>query len=221
MSDGQTIGEEFYAAYAAGTLDPALVLLVETQAALREDVRRRLHLSDTIGAAFLDRETPARLSDAALEKTLAQLDLIEKKPSASVRAARIAGSILDELIVLPEPLKEKALVAAGESGWKFGGPGLKTMPLNIHGDAKVEILRIEPGHGAPRHTHQGSEYTLVVRGGFTDSAGSYGPGDLCIAGPQHTHQPIADEGEICYALAVTDGDLKFTGWLGVLQKLFG
>lgn len=220
MPDRHNIGEEFYSAYAAGTLDPALVLLVETQAALREDVRRLLHLSDTIAASFLEREVPARLSDNALSRTLAQLDLIELPQSKAVQAARVAGSILDELIVLPEPLKEKALIAAGESGWKFGGPGLKTMALDIMSDAKVELLRIEPGHGAPRHTHDGNEYTLVVAGAFTDETGTYGPGDLSIAGPDHTHRPIADEGDICYALAVTDGNLRFTGWLGVLQRVF-
>ena len=36
------MNQEFYSAYAAGTLDPALQLLVETQAAIRDDVRERL-----------------------------------------------------------------------------------------------------------------------------------------------------------------------------------
>ena len=95
------------------------------------------------------------------------------------------------------------------------------MQIDVASEAKVELLRIEPGHGAPRHTHEGTEYTLVVSGGFTDENGSYGPGEVSIVDSSHTHQPIADPGEICYALAVTDGNLKFTGWLGALQKLFG
>lgn len=221
MPDRQHIGDQFFSAYAAGTLDPALILLVETQAALREDVRRKLHLADAVAGAFLDMETPARLSDSALDRALALIDGLEAAPETTRKAARTAGAILDELIILPEPLREKALQAAGEAGWKFASPGLKTMPLALQSEAKVEILRIEPGCGAPRHTHEGNEYTLVVSGGFTDENGSYGPGDMSIAGPQDTHQPIADPGEVCYALAVTDGQLKFTGWLGLLQKLFG
>lgn len=221
LSDRQNIGDEFYGAYAAGTLDPALILLIETQAALREDIRRALHLSDTIAGTFLEREKPARMSDHALSKALAQIDLLERPESKSVTAARMAGSILDELIILPEPLKEKAMFAAGEAGWKFAGPGLKTMPLNVASEAKVELLRIEPGHGAPRHTHEGNEYTLVVTGSFTDETGTYGPGEMSIAGPDLMHQPIADDGDICFALAVTDGNLKFTGWLGMLQRVFG
>lgn len=221
MPDGRNIGEEFYSAYAAGALDPALTLLIETQAAIREDVRRLLHVSDSIAGAFLERETPAVMSDNALQKALLELDLLQENGAKPIAAAEIAGSILDELILLPEPLQEKALIAAGNSGWKFGGPGLKLMQIDVASEAKVELLRIEPGHGAPRHTHEGTEYTLVVSGGFTDENGSYGPGEVSIVDSSHTHQPIADPGEICYALAVTDGNLKFTGWLGALQKLFG
>ncbi|MEO1189022.1 MAG: cupin domain-containing protein, partial [Pseudomonadota bacterium] len=29
----------------------------------------------------------------------------------------------------------------------------------------------------PKHSHHGSEFTLVVAGGFTDESGSFGPGD--------------------------------------------
>ncbi len=221
LSHGQAIGDEFYSAYAAGTLDPALILLVETQAALREDVRRELHAADTVAGVFLERESPANMSEMSLTRTLNAIDKLDISAERNERAARTAGSILDELIVLPEPLKAKALAAAGEAGWKFGGPGLKVMPLELDSEASVELLRIEPGHGAPRHSHSGQEYTLVVTGGFTDENGSYGPGDLSIAGPHDTHQPIADPGETCYALAVSDGGRKFTGWLGVAQKLFG
>lgn len=221
MPAGQTINEEFFGAYAAGTLDPALILLVETQAALREDVRRKLHLADTIAGGFLELETPVRMTDGSLDRALARLDEHSASPDLQRKAARKAGSILNELIVLPEPLKEKALLASGGKGWKFAGPGLKTLSLDVNSDTNVELLRIEPGSGAPRHTHMGNEYTLVVTGSFTDEVGTYGPGDISIAGPEDTHQPIANPGEICFALAVTDGGLKFTGWLGAVQRFLG
>ena len=220
MTDGQTIGEEFYAAYAAGTLDPALVLLVETQAALREDVRRSLHFADAISSYFLKTEKTIAMSEAALPQTLALLQDNETNTDTSRKAARIAGNILEELILLPEPLRQRALQAAGQTGWKFGGHGLKVMPLRMDGDATVELLRIEPGSGAPRHTHDGQEYTLVVSGAFTDETGTYGPGDLSIAGPDCEHRPVADPGVTCFALAVRDGDLRFKGALGLLQRIF-
>ncbi|MEM6850922.1 MAG: cupin domain-containing protein, partial [Pseudomonadota bacterium] len=83
---------------------------------------------------------------------------------------------------------------------------------------KVDLLRIQPGFGAPRHTHEGAEITLVVRGAFSDETGRYGPGDVSIASQAVTHRPIAEEGETCYALSVTDAPLAFTGALGWLQR---
>ena len=220
MSEEQKFGEEFYSAYAAGTLDPALILLIETQASLKENVRRMLHMADCVSTIFFEAEKPARMNASALDKTLSMIDQIEQAGANPLPSASTAGNILDEMITLPEPLRDRALKAAGGSGWKFGGPGLKSLPLDIKSSAKVELIRIEPGCGAPEHTHTGQEYTLVVAGGFTDETGSYGPGDLSIAGPDDHHRPIADEGEVCYALAVTDGELQFKGWLGVVQKLF-
>ena len=34
-------------------------------------------------------------------------------------------------------------------------------------------------------------------------------------------EPVGDEGEVCYALAVRDGGLRFTGMMGFLQRLLG
>ncbi|MBL4544621.1 MAG: cupin domain-containing protein [Oceanicaulis sp.] len=35
----------------------------------------------------------------------------------------------------------------------------------------------------PHHGHDGTEFTLVLSGGFSDGRGSYGPGDVCMANP--------------------------------------
>ena len=60
-----------------------------------------------------------------------------------------------------------------------------------------------------------------MAGGFSDERGSYGPGEVVINGPSDLHQPVGDEGEVCYALAVRDGGLRFTGVMGLLQRLMG
>ena len=221
MSDNHHPGEEFYSAYSAGKLDAALALLVETQAALRSDVRRRLQTADSVGGYFLEKEKPAPMSFRATERALKRIDSSKPETGEVRKAAGVATRILEELIMLPEPLQDWALQSSVEGGWKYGGKGLRILPMNVSNDVTTELLRIEPGCGAPRHTHAGSEYTLVVSGGFSDEYGSYGPGDVSVVGSDHTHKPVADEGEVCFALAVRDGGLKFEGLLGVLQKIFG
>jgi len=210
---------ELYAAYAAGRLDAGFVLLLETQAALRPDLGGPLLVMDAMGGVFLESEGEAVMSANALGAALAAL---EAGPApVQRRAASQAGERLDELIRLPQPLQDFAFEAAAREGWKSHGRGLAVMPLHLDGQTECELLRIEPGCGAPRHTHRGNEFTLVVAGGFTDEMGSYGPGDVSVAGPEDIHQPVADPGEVCLALAVRDGGLQFTGMLGIVQRLLG
>ena len=85
---------------------------------------------------------------------------------------------------------------------------------------KVELLKIAAGRAVPRHTHKGDELTLVLAGGFTDDTGHYGKGDFAFADGERVHQPHADEGEDCIALAVLDAPVVPTGALHRLLHPF-
>lgn len=211
---------ELYSAYAAGCLDPSFALLVETQAAIRQDISTAISVGELVSGIFLERETPGAMRADALDRVFAAIDADTPMESRR-RAARSAGEALSELLDLPEPLRDAALEAASESGWKFVAPGLKRLKLDTGGVAETELFRIAPGAAVPRHTHEGLEYTLVVAGGFTDETGAYGPGDLSVKSGEDTHQPVADDDGVCIALAVRDGGLKFTGAMGFVQRLMG
>jgi putative transcriptional regulator len=220
-------GSELYAAYASGGLDPALQLLVETQAALQPRLAARLAVADTVAGLMLETEVPAPLRKGALDAVMAQIDVDEGCNRAAPAAARhqqamkAAKSALDELIALPEPLRDHVFRAVEAGGWRFAGPGIRVMPIQVGGRAKVELMRMEPGAAAPQHSHKGHEYTLVLSGGFSDGTASYGPGALSVAGPDHTHRPVADADGVCIALAVCEAPLAFRGLLGVIQRLVG
>ncbi len=72
----------------------------------------------------------------------------------------------------------------------------------------------------PNHTHGGNEMTLVLAGGFSDDTGHYERGDVSIADDELVHTPVADPGEDCICLAVTDAPLKLTGPIGRIVNLF-
>jgi putative transcriptional regulator len=222
MSDATpTRFSELYAAYAAGCLDPAFALMVETQSVLRPDIRASVAASEMIAGCVFETAPEAALSDGALDRALAAIDALDADAPLSVKAGRAAGAAMNEILVLPEPLRTTALDAVGKAGWKNVAHGLKRMKLDAGSGLEAELYRIMPGSRIPRHTHAGGEYTLVVAGGFTDERGSYGPGDAMYNGPEDTHQPVADEGEICFALTVRDGGLHFTGMLGLVQRVLG
>jgi putative transcriptional regulator len=207
-------------AYAAGVLDPAFHLLLETQAAVQPRAKVDLVVAEAVAGALLDRQAPAPMSTGALDRLFAQIDALGSPEASHQRAAQAAGSLIEEILSLPNPIQDHALEAIGQGEWAFAGPGLRVLKLDMSSACRVEILRIEPGWGAPRHSHNGSEFTLVMKGAFSDARGRYAAGDIAFAGPELTHQPIAEKGEICYALAVSEGDMAFTGALGLVQRIW-
>lgn len=211
--------ERLTCAYASGALDAGLRLLVETQAHLTPEGVEDLGHAEALAGALFEREPPSAVRPDALESVFARIAQ-DKSADPRREAARRAGAVIEEILHLPKPIQDAALAAIGRGGWSFGGPGLRTLQLDLGSDVKAEIMRIEPGWRAPRHDHVGSEFTLVMTGAFEDERGHYGVGDIAVAGPGVMHRPTAAPGSVCYALAVTEGPLAFTGALGLLQKIW-
>lgn len=217
----QNAFSELYSAYAAGCIDPAFAMMLEAQSLMRGDVRSSVAVSEMIAGSFFEAAPAARMSEGALERTMAMIDALEVPEELQRAAGKSAGDALSELLELPEPVRSAALDAAGRHGWQMLGLGLKRLKLDVGSSMDVELYRIAAGSRIPRHSHGGNEFTMVLAGGFSDERGAYGPGDVCLNGPNDTHQPVADEDEVCYALAVRDGGLRFTGVMGMVQRLLG
>lgn len=207
-------GEPLGAHYASGRLPAPMRLLIDAHAEINPAAKANVDQAEAVAAALLLNETPAAMRDDALQRALdAVLALETPQPAAD-------DALADDLDALPEAVREAVRAAPGAQ-WKFASPGIKIMTLLRDGPAKAELLRISPGAGAPTHTHDGVELTLVLKGAFRAGDALFRSGEVCVAGPDDTHRPIAEPGAICIALAVTDAPLRFTGVLGALQKLFG
>ena len=89
-------------------------------------------------------------------------------------------------------------------------------------DIEANIYRIAPGVSVPVHSHEGTELTLVLAGGFSDETGSFGPGDIAIQESGATHQPVADDDGECIVFAINEGQIKLANPIGrVLSYLVG
>jgi putative transcriptional regulator len=198
-------------AAATGALTPAVSRILNAHAALCPHCRALMHNIETIAGDALDGEAHEDVAPDALDRALAALG----PQDGRARWPEMLASLPDEVNEIVTP-------ALGGS-WYTGGVGLKILDLKLPVTAAGEtfqLFRIEPGSGPPQHTHGGQEFTLVLTGAFKDETGLYRAGDIAIGDPSVTHRPIAEPGEVCYALAVTTAPLKFTGPLGVLQRMF-
>jgi putative transcriptional regulator len=199
-------------AAANGELSPAVSRILAAHARLCAMCGEAMSRIECVGGAELAQEEGVDVAPDALERVLAELGDIEA-PHPPVH---------DSLQALPREIRDIVAPTVAKIAWYTGAPGLKVLDLKlppIAGGETFQLFRIEPGYGLPRHTHGGQEFTLVLTGAFKDERGVYRRGDISIGDESVTHRPVAEPGEICYALAVTTAPLKFKGPLGLLQRV--
>ena len=209
---------ELLLSYAAGNLPAGFSLAVATHAAMCPDCRRRLAHAESIGGALLYAMEPCEISDDALHDVMRRIE-IGDFPGAD--AGRI---VLHEQSEAPEPLRPFVSGAFDDLPWRTLAPGMKhiRLPLDDDGASKARLIRLAPGVATPAHSHRGHELTLVLKGSFSDEIGRFGPGDMQETDHSISHQPMADTGEYCICLIVTDAPLKFDNLVGkILQPIFG
>lgn len=166
---------------ATGAAAPADALLMETHAALQPEGRLRRALADALGGALLER---GALSASAAPSRPPTLDpqLLQQ-----ARAAVRLGALEPDALAWREPFA-----------------GVKTLKLALPG---ARLVRLAPGKRLPEHGHDGHERTLVLRGAFDDSNGTYHAGDISFADEDVTHAPHAVEDCVC--LIASSGAMKF------------
>ena len=175
--------------YAAGALAPAPALLVETHLRLKPGARAAAGVFDAAGGALLEAIAPVAVAAATVPD-----------PGPAPEAAEA-----------PDRLVARAIIAAATEHpdtlrWRWRAPGLREARLPLAG---ASIIRLVGGGALAPHGHTDDEFTLVLRGRFSDSVGAYAVGDIGFADEDLDHSPTVPPGEDCICLVATAGDLKF------------
>jgi putative transcriptional regulator len=168
---------------------------------------------------MLEAETPSPLRADALENVFAKIANEPPQAAAMRVLTERNASLMAEISTLPAVLQDAAIRTLARRKWNRPTFGLRVLELDVESDGKCELIRIEPGLSIPKHTHEGPEYTLVLTGAFSDESGRYDVGDVSFADPNVRHKPRAERQGVCWNLAVTYGELKWSGALGLVQKL--
>lgn len=128
-------------------------------------------------------------------------------------------SRLSRMWDLDEAGVEALLADSGRRDWQKVWPGIRY--LNIAAgprlaEARVRLLRFDPGFRFPVHQHRGDEEVLVLEGSYTDSHGNTvvaGDVQRMVAGSEHAL--MVSPAEPCVAAIVQRG-LSFSA--PVLQR---
>lgn len=206
------IPDDLLMGYAAGVLPQAFDLVVATHVSLSDEARARLESFEAVGGAMMDQVETAEVEDDSLAQTLAKISA--SSPVTPKRAAKTS--------IFPMPLQDAIGGDETTVKWRSLGLGAKQCVLQSDADASVRLLFIPAGQAMPKHSHRGTEMTLVLQGAFRDEDGVFARGDIEVAGEDVDHSPVAEPGEDCICLVATDARLKFEGWLPRLtQHFFG
>lgn len=202
------------AGYAAGGLSAPLHALMAGHLAICPRNRAFVASLEAAYGSAMERLDPAPVSDRD-----ARLAAILDGPEEPIACAPPASRAADP--VLPGPVARYLGHGIADMPWRTLLPGVKEFKIKAD-DATATLFWIRPGRRMPHHTHEGSEVTLVLRGGFTDVSGHYLRGDVAVADQEVDHRPVADPDEDCICFAVTDAPLRLTGPVGrIVQRLFG
>jgi len=205
--------EELLLAYASGAADEATGLIVAAHLAYCAACRLQSRELDALGGSLLQELAPVPMSGGALDAALMKLDGITPFQRPTRAASRDGTPVL---------LRSYIGGDLTDVRWRRVGPHLANAPLLRRGATRARLLRGVPGAETGAHCHAGLEYTLVLKGGFSDETGRYGPGDLQVMEGDMRHSPVADPGEDCINLAVTTGPLRFESLLQrIVAPLFG
>ena len=177
----------------------------------------------------------------ALDAALARIGLPRRRNPAIAIPEPFAGAVTDgsgglTLRLMVET--QAALAASGPlsgppflpkeavaqlppaSAWRWLRPGARASALCRDEQARLFLLHLKPDRPFPKHAHHGRESLLILHGGLEDGGRHLGPGEWTVHADGSVHAPAADH-QGCWALARLEGDVAFSGWLGLLQRLSG
>jgi len=207
--------EDFLLLYASGSLDEANSVLIATHLALCPSCRLINNTAELLGGELLDDIDPIEVNANSFDYVLSNLENAELEKVSTFRDTSFNDTSL------PRPLKDYMPEDGKKIKWRWLGPGLRYLSLKAHSKtAKVGLLKISPGTKVPHHGHNGNEMTMVLSGGYTDGVDSFSRGDVELADSSLIHQPVADQGEDCICLVVTEGNLMPTGVIASILNRF-
>lgn len=211
--------------YAMGSLCEGRSLAVATHLWAANQCRETVRQFERIGGAMLVSAPSEPVSESCLESVLDQLDKSDSNAddddSTAHQGPTGQGTATDPDI--PPPLRSYLPASLDRLEWRRITNSLSVYDVPLGRDAgssRVRLMRIASGAQMPRHSHEGEEYTVVLRGGYRDGDRDFLPGDIEVISGGMDHTPVAHEDGDCICLTVTTAPLRFTGRFGRLLSPF-
>jgi putative transcriptional regulator len=203
--------------YTVGSLSVAPAVSVTTHLKYCQQCSDSVGSLKQLGGALLCEAEPAQISSDLLTQTLDRLDADEGEMALAEGASEVHEfELSDELKGIPEYLNQ--FLPRNGLNWRKLSSSVTVAPISV-GETRYELAlhKICAGGQTPVHDHNGVEYTVVLKGSFSDEDGMYNEGDFLTREPGDIHRPFATQHEDCICLSVLEAPIRLKGLGRVLN----
>ena len=195
--------DETLVGYTAGTLQPALALVVGVHLEMCARCGEVGLLGTELGGVLLDTQNSEQLPDESFARCWSTIESLPDRVAAGNKSTPPSSpaGILEKC--LPGNLEELPWRRVTSNIAQFLVPGFQ----DHHTWAR--LFKFQPGTLVPHHGHQHEEFSLVLQGSYTEHSGRFGIGDFSEADAAYDHAPVVDSDEPCIALIGATGRIHF------------
>ena len=204
---------EMLVEFSAGVLGAAESICVSAHVHFCSKCRESLLQLDQLGAKLLAESDCSENAPSPFEEVMNKIDFLNEPSNGRTEQHTQPdvhfAPVVDQLMKYDfESLK-----------WKKLSSSVDMARLNTGQDKfEVSLHKICAGGKAPVHDHQGLEYTVVLKGSFSDERSVYREGDFILREPGQPHQPIGAQNGECICLSAQSAPIKLTGPFGFFMN---
>jgi putative transcriptional regulator len=195
--------------FSAGTLGTAASICVSAHLHYCSSCRAKLLRLDQVGSQMMSEAEPIEVADNAFDNLMEKIDSAGKaKPEENTPS--------DDLPFSVNKLINTTLLS---KNWKRLSSSVDVARFKTgQEEFEVALHKICAGGKTPKHGHEGLEYTVVLKGSFSDENAVYREGDFLLRQPGDVHQPMGEQNGECICLSALSAPIVPTSPLGFLMK---
>jgi putative transcriptional regulator len=197
--------------FSAGTLDTAASICVSAHLHFCSSCRAKLLQLDQVGSHILSQAEPVEVAEDAFDKVMEKIDSGDGNCIAPE-----TQTFDDDMPFSVNKLIGNSLI---NKNWKRLSSSVDIARFKTgQNQFEVALHKICAGGKTPKHGHEGLEYTVVLKGSFSDEDAVYREGDFLLRQPGDVHQPMGAQNGECICLSALSAPIVPTSPLGFLMK---
>ena len=196
--------------FSAGNLGTAESICVSAHLHFCDQCRNELMRLDQVASQLMTEAEPQTIDEDLFDSVMSKIDALPEAPTKVET---------EEKSDFPHSVTKLINETESAPNWRRMSSSVDVARVQT-GQNKFEVAlhRICAGGKTPHHGHNGTEFTVVLKGSFSDEQAVYSEGDFLLRGPGDEHQPMGAQNGECICLSALAAPIKLSSPLGFLMK---